>query len=114
MLSDPGDPAPGEPLDLRVDVEGDPPDRRVRVRGELDLHTAGLLQDALRRAAVPGTQRLVVDCRAVQFVDSAGLRALLVARHELADDDVRVVVADPSPAFERVLQMTNLHASLSD
>ena len=100
-------------IDLHVTIEGSPPERTIRAVGELDLHTAPLLQDALRQAVEPGVERIVVDCRRIEFVDSAGLRALLVARHELAASDVRVVVAEPSPALERVLDMTNLRASLS-
>jgi anti-sigma B factor antagonist len=110
MAADP----PAEPLDLEVDVEGVPPELRLVARGELDLHTAPVLQDALRAAATPGTERIVVDCQGVEFVDSAGLRALLVARNELAASGVRVVLAEPSPALERVLEMTNLRASLSE
>ena len=109
------DPSPDRSeLEFEVQIDGSPPERRVMAIGELDLHTAPLLQDALRRAVEPGTERIVVDCRRLEFVDSAGLRAILVARHELAASDVRVVVAEPSPALERVLDMTNLRASLSE
>ena len=109
------DPSPDRSeLEFEVQIDGSPPERRVSAIGELDLHTAPLLQEALRRAAEPGTERIIVDCRRLEFVDSAGLRAILVARHELAASDVRVVVAEPSPALERVLDMTNLRASLSE
>lgn len=99
---------------LTAELQGAPPELRVVLRGELDLHTAPTLRQRLLDAAAAGAERVVVDCRALEFVDSAGLRALLVARDELRSGSVAVVVADPSPAVGRVLDMTNLRASLTE
>ena len=52
----------------------------ARVRGELDLGTAGLLSDQLSLLLGAGSPRLVVDVGGVSFLDCAGLRVLLRAR----------------------------------
>jgi anti-anti-sigma factor len=48
----------------------------VRLRGEADLSTVGLLADALLRAAGCGTSRVVVDVAGATFWDCSGLHTL--------------------------------------
>jgi anti-anti-sigma factor len=67
----------------------------VRVTGESDLSTAGLLADALAQAAGLGTDAVVVDVAAVRFWDCSGLHALadVTARLRAADRQCRIVGA---------------------
>jgi anti-anti-sigma factor len=51
----------------------------VRVEGELDVATAPVLDEALKRAEESGAGLIVVDLTGVSFIDSTGLRALLEA-----------------------------------
>ncbi|WP_162958330.1 STAS domain-containing protein [Nocardia yunnanensis] len=79
---------------LRVswDARGD--DVVVRVAGEIDLSTAGVLDSALRRAmtaAVPGT-RLIVDLNEVEFLGVTGLRKLRTACEECRRCEVVLMV----------------------
>jgi anti-sigma B factor antagonist len=54
---------------------------RVMVSGELDLYTEGELRAAVTAALVEGPpQKTIVDLSALQFLDSSGLRGLLVCR----------------------------------
>ena len=46
-------------------------------RGELDIATAPLLEDAFEVAVGSGADRIVLDLRATTFIDSTGLRVLL-------------------------------------
>ena len=48
----------------------------VRLTGESDLSTVGLLTDALTQAAGLGTDSVVVDVAAARFWDCSGLHAL--------------------------------------
>src|SRR4051794_24912659 len=56
----------------------------LRLEGELDLATSGLLQafldGVLRSRRTPRVERLVVETAGVGFVDAAGLSPLLHAR----------------------------------
>jgi anti-sigma B factor antagonist len=49
----------------------------VTLEGEIDLHTAGQLDDALH-AASERHERITVDLSAVQYLDSAAVRVLFL------------------------------------
>ena len=54
-----------------------------------------------------------LDCEGVTFLDSAGVRALIVARNEAARNGVDLVVVRPSAPVIRVIEMTGLVGFLS-
>ena len=51
---------------------------------------------------------LTLDFTNVRFMDSTGIKVLTHAHGTLATQDRRLVVENPSPAIERVLQLTGL------
>jgi anti-sigma B factor antagonist len=57
----------------------------VRAEGEVDLDNAEQLATALRSAASEPGDPLVLDLLGVPFMDSSGLKTLLVASGELGD-----------------------------
>src|SRR3954465_7120675 len=75
----------------------------VTLRGELDLLGASDFEEALARL----TEDVVaLDLRALEFMNSTGLRTILLARNRLADDDRRLVlVRGPRPVM-RVFEIT--------
>jgi anti-anti-sigma factor len=73
----------------------------VLVEGELDVFTGGALRDRLHRTAT-GRARVVVDLRAVTFVDRGGGRVLADACAELAVRKVDAAVVACS-ALERLV-----------
>ena len=74
------------------------------VRGELD-ESSGAELDRLLTARPDVT---VVDLGEVSFVDSAGLRTLLVARQRLAADGGDLVVRRSSGAVRRVMRLAGV------
>lgn len=79
---------------------------RLRVGGELDLATAPLLDEHLRRVAeVAPPGLVVVDLADVTFVDCSGLRPLLAARNRLRHRLLLIHVPD---RFHRFLDLTDL------
>jgi len=54
------------------------------VSGRLDASNAGALEQKLFGLIDAGESRIVVDCAAMGYISSAGLRALLVAEKRLA------------------------------
>ncbi|HET9172907.1 MAG TPA: STAS domain-containing protein [Actinospica sp.] len=76
------------------------------VSGEVDLAGSPHLERALAEAAGPGAP-LVVDLTGVEFIDSAGLRALTQAELTVARLGGRLLIV-PSPAAARVFEITSL------
>jgi len=77
------------------------------VRGEVDLHTAPKVQDAIERAAQTERVRaVVVDVGGVAFMDSTALSALVRSKESLEKLEVSLRLAAPSKAVERIFSVT--------
>jgi anti-anti-sigma factor len=79
------------------------------VFGELDAVTAGQLQKAvvdLLREQRPHCIQL--DLHGVSFLDSAGIRALLLCQADAHQADCQIRLTKPQPGVYRVLQITGL------
>lgn len=84
----------------------------VAVRGECDILTAPLLRERLLELAGQSA-RMVVDLSGLEFLDCAGLRALLVGRRCVELLGGALVITAPSPPVTRVLQLTGLDRDLT-
>ncbi len=93
-------------FDLRVAEAGR--SVMVRVEGPLDVEHAPVLTARLRALCGPG-RRMVLDMRRVQFVDSAGVRALLALRADLEGErgELRLVI-EPGSRVARTLALLHL------
>lgn len=85
----------------------------VELRGELDLATAERLQTAIDSAEVEPDGELLLDLRAVEFVDSTGLRVILTAHENLGERGVTMLVANGRPQVARLLALTGADAHLN-
>ena len=82
----------------------------VRVVGELDMATAEELTDAI--AAWPErVERCVIDLSRCSFLDSSGIRALLMCQREL-DGNGTMQLIGVAPHVERVLRIAGVHEVL--
>jgi anti-anti-sigma factor len=79
----------------------------VSPTGELDMSNSDLLEEAIERARRDGVANLIIDLRALGFMDSSGLRLLLDAWNEskLADRRLSIVVAKTG-LVRRVLEVS--------
>lgn len=71
--------------------------------GEVDLATADQFQEAVR-AAGAGAERLIVDLEQLGFLDSSGVRALLLAARDVGVRRVSVVCPPTNTRVRRVLE----------
>jgi anti-anti-sigma factor len=86
--------------------------RIVRVRGELDLGTYEQLGELLVAEAGDG-EPLIVDLSECGFIDSSGIRALLIGRRASDEADGGALsIAGPSPQVLRTLEMTGLNGAI--
>ena len=78
---------------------------RIVVSGELDLATAPLLREQTDRQLADHAEFVVLDLADVAFIDSSGLRELLLAVAYQDGARVRIV---PSPHCLRVFEMAGV------
>ena len=84
----------------------------MSVHGELDLGTHERLTDALATAA-EGKEPIVVDLSSCEFIDSSGVRALLLGMRGAEDSgSAGFSVAGPNPQVQRILEITGLGKAL--
>lgn len=79
---------------------------RIRVRGELDLATAPRLEQEL--LARVRAEAVVLDLREVTFLDSSGLRAVLIGSQEAAAAGRRLVVVPGEGQAARVIELAQV------
>ena len=104
---EPGAPDPADVLAVTVADAGD--GVQVRLTGELDAHTAPLVEAmfaALRN--LPVGRRVGLDLSPLTFIDSSGLRVLLLGRTEAAGAGLDVTVDGSNSAIDRLLQITGV------
>ena len=98
--------AESEALQLTVEGIGDDGQgvRAIRARGEVDLSSSEELAHALEadRDGLP----VLLDLSQVSFMDSSGLRVVLVASRELGPKLAAVV--DPDSAVARLLEIAEV------
>lgn len=80
--------------------------RRFRLVGELDMATATDLTQALSPLAAEDGN-LTLDLDELAFIDSSGIRALLVVAEELASRG-RMILVQPSEPVERTLRLVGI------
>jgi anti-sigma B factor antagonist len=102
----------GEQVDFAVAIDTSDDCVVAHVAGDLDLASAGRLEDALAEA--PPAPHVVIDLSDCTFVDSTGIRAISAAAREAP----RLSIVTADPGILRTLEITALdrivavHASL--
>ena len=79
----------------------------VAPRGELDLFTVEEVEAALRAREEP-CDRVVLDLRAVTFLDTSGMRLVVEAVHELDREGLRFALVRGRPEVQRLFAIARL------
>jgi anti-sigma B factor antagonist len=101
-----------EPFQCDVLPDGE---RRVVLRpvGELDIATAPEVDRELGRLRDAGFKELVLDLRAVPFMDSSGLRVVLRWNELVADNGCTFAIIRGPELVQRVFQATRVADALT-
>jgi anti-sigma B factor antagonist len=83
----------------------------VRLRGELDLAGATRLGQSLRRLRARG-EDVLLDYHELGFIDMSGLRVVLEAAREAADDGSAFAVTRGSASVRRLLRLVPIDGRL--
>jgi anti-sigma B factor antagonist len=97
---------------LTVDAQREGDRLIVTVAGEVDAATASTLEEGV---VVDDPDVAVVDLRLdqVTFIDSSGLRALLMVRERVVSAGATVVLGSTSNLVDRLLEVTGLAGQFS-
>lgn len=118
----PSDPVPAEearpdtmpgplPAERQIQVQAErvgPDVVVVRVSGEIDLLTAGVLRERLREDLDPAGRAIVLDLTEVSFLGSAGLSEIVTVARAGADRGTTICLVASNRAVLRPLEITGL------
>ena len=92
-------------MEIQHSLDVSTAETRIGVSGDIDMAVANLLQQVLTEHLANGAVRVVVDLGDVSFLDSSGIRALLIA-HQFANEHQRSLrVENPPSMVRRVLEI---------
>jgi anti-sigma B factor antagonist len=98
-------------LDIRRERAGD--DDVLWLSGELDMACAGQLETAIGELCADGCRRLVVEMAELDFMDSTGLRSLLVGRELCEVNGCELLIGSVSPQVARLLEVSGVSGQMA-
>lgn len=84
----------------------------LRMAGDIDLATINQVMAAVDRVDLDRITLLVVDLQDVEFLDLAGLHAVLRVNDQCESHDVHLTVLSPRGTARRVFTLTRAHQEL--
>lgn len=103
----------GGPVELNITKASHGKWMVLTVEGEIDIATAPALDDALDEVIGSGASDIAVDLRPVSFMDSTGLRSLMIADRRVREaGGTLAVVAGTGPAH-RLLELAGVTETLT-
>jgi anti-sigma B factor antagonist len=82
--------------------------RLLRLTGELDLAGVDRFERLLTANQIPEAGTFVIDMRGLTFIDSSGLRALIIADQRVRAEGGRFIVVRGPDRVNEVLEMTGV------
>lgn len=95
-----------EVLEISHRADGDR--HEIVLSGELDLMSAGRLEALVAGLCQERARQITIELSKLEFVDSTGLRALVVSREICQAQECELSLAAPSRHLLRLLEITGL------
>lgn len=84
----------------------------LELGGDVDVHTAPRLFDAIESALTASTRGIVINLTAVPFIDGSGIDVLRAAATRMAARKGRMMLVHSNPRLDRVLRLVGLNRVL--
>jgi len=97
---------------LRITTVSDGDTWAVSLAGELDLSSADQLDTTIAELCADGAERIVVEMGELHFMDSTGLRSLLVAAELCEVNDCELMIGSTSLQVERLFSVSGVEGEL--
>ncbi len=78
----------------------------ISLKGRFDDSTAGSLEKALNALVSQKANKVLVDCRELEYISSAGLRVLLAAAKQFKKVEGRISLAALTPNVKQVFEIS--------
>jgi anti-anti-sigma factor len=102
-----------EPRQFQVSAKRFGTKALVTVEGELDIATLPEFEQAITRMRAQGLERLVIDLRELEFLDSMSIELLLRLHGELTATGADLVVVRGPRAVNRIFDLMELERVLT-
>ena len=104
--------------DLKIGISKEQGDKAItilRLQGSLDANTQSQFEETAKQAVDGGAEYLFLDMSAVEYLGSAGMRAIHAISNLLSPEEAsmrsgRVKVLNPSPAASKVFKTLGFDA----
>jgi anti-sigma B factor antagonist len=93
---------------LRVDARSEQDRIVLHLTGELDLASSPIFERALEDPALAAASLVVLDLDDLKFVDSTGLRIILLAHESARGRGQEFAITPGSPQVQRLLSITSV------
>jgi anti-anti-sigma factor len=93
---------------LRVDARSEQDRVVLHLEGELDLASSPIFERALEDPALAAAPLVVLDLDDLKFVDSTGLRIILMAHESAGGRGQEFAITPGSPQVQRLLSITSV------
>ena len=93
---------------LKVDARSEQDRVVLALAGELDLASSPVFERALEDSALAAAPLVVLDLDALKFVDSTGLRVILLAHEAARTRGQEFAITPGSPQVQRLLSITSV------
>ncbi|SDO07837.1 anti-anti-sigma regulatory factor, SpoIIAA [Paenibacillus sp. yr247] len=101
-------------LSLQIEFEQGRRALIVRLKGELDHHTADVVKARMEEAiAKEHTHHLILSLKDLSFMDSSGLGVILGRYKQITSKGGKMVVCDVAPAVYRLFELSGMFKIVS-
>jgi anti-anti-sigma factor len=98
---------------LHIRTEAGPDGHVLRLSGELDLASAGELDTAIAELCTDGARLIRLEMGELAFMDSTGLRSVLVGRELCAVNGCELLIGELSPQVQRLFEVSGVGEKLA-
>ncbi len=101
-----------EPAPFEIRSEFDAATARLTVVGELDIATTPQLEEAARATIARGVRSLTIDLSELTFMDSSGLRRLIILDERASSEGWTLRLLKPAGPALTILTLTGADENL--
>ncbi|MES2730798.1 MAG: STAS domain-containing protein [Bacteroidota bacterium] len=85
----------------------------ISIDGDLDASSSILLDNALKEATIQGEKKILVDCRRLNYISSAGLGVFMSYLQEFENNHTSLILFGVSIKIKDVFQILGLDQLLT-